>query len=144
MNALQNNYRWLKDNTPVVRYFRQGKDREVNTQIICGRTTFNRSKKSSTVRKNIYLGARNGFGKACRPAVTVGVVSKPSMDVYVSVSGLEKQNLPGPLGFSIKLTVDSNDDKWKIPSPVVVHWQVVGYGDFGKPKAVPAVEEWYR
>lgn len=135
MDQLQNNYQWIKDNTPRGQFYRAEKNIEQTLLVlVAGKRLIRRHPKTDSAKVAVKFG--KVFAPDCRPAVTTGVVADFQKKIHCVVNGPGKTNYPNATGFEINVNIAGPKDKKGTPvrrrkdvikKPFWVHWQAMGY-----------------
>jgi hypothetical protein len=127
LDQLNFNYRWIQENTPRSRFYRdQGEPRPENGVLLAGKTKILENKQNDTARVNVSFS--RAFAPTCRPAITTGVCADFQKKIFCVVSGPGGSNYPTASGFRVVVNVAADHaDQDHIKKTFWVHWSAFGY-----------------
>lgn len=125
LDQLNNNTRWVQENTPRSRFYRDLLEPSAeNGVLIGGMVKIAKNKKSDTATVNVSF--PTAFAPDCTPAVTTAVVADFQTKIFCSVTGLDQSGYPSANGFKVIVDVDSGKGVG-IKKNFWVHWNAFGY-----------------
>lgn len=127
LNALANNVQLLSEKTPKILYSGYGITKDKGVKIFSTIVTFPKST-SWNRHVDVYFGSM--FSTACKPIITLGVVTYPQRRMHVSMKGIGTGSLviPDSRGAGISLDTDEVTTNYRpITNTMYVHVTAVGW-----------------